>query len=204
MKIVCIGRNYSEHAKELNNAIPEVPLFFIKPDSAVHNGKLPYFIPSFTKDLHYELELVIKICKTGKHIKKQFASNYISGISVGIDFTARDIQQEVKTKGHPWELAKAFDGSAVLSKTFKPYDDFKGKDVKFQLLKNGECVQDGNSADMIFNVDEILEYVTKFVTLKKGDLIMTGTPSGVGKVEGGDFLEGFLEEDKILELKIKK
>ena len=204
MKIICIGRNYSDHAKELGNAVPKKPLFFLKPDSAILPKKQAFFYPEFTKDIHYELELVIKINRLGKHIEERFAKDYYKEISIGLDLTARDLQQECKEKGLPWEIAKGFDGSAIIGTKFIPKSNFENQnDITFHLLKNGEKVQIGNSKDMIFSVDKIIAYVSQFMTLKIGDLIYTGTPVGVGPIQIGDKLEGFLEDEKLLELRVK-
>jgi 2-keto-4-pentenoate hydratase/2-oxohepta-3-ene-1,7-dioic acid hydratase in catechol pathway len=204
VKIICIGRNYSEHAKELGNDTPSEPLFFLKPDSAILPKKQPLFYPEFTKDLHYELEVVVKINKLGKHIEERFAHTYYKEIGVGIDFTARDIQQECKEKGLPWEKAKGFDGSAILPKKFVDKSNFQDiNNINFKLFKNKEEVQNGNTKDMIFSIDKIIAYISQFYTLKIGDLIFTGTPAGVGPVKIGDTLEGFLEEESLLNLRIK-
>ena len=182
MKIICIGRNYVNHAKELGNAIPSEPLFFLKPDTAIQPKGHPFFIPFFSNDIHYEVELVLRINKTGKHIKEHFAHTYYSQIGLGIDFTARDIQQECKAKGLPWEKAKGFDGSAQISRTFINKSDLDLNNITFSLQKNDEQVQIGNSKDMCFNFDAIIAYISKFYTLKIGDLLYTGTPEGVGSV----------------------
>ena len=204
MKIICIGRNYSEHAKELGNEAPKEPLFFLKPDSAILPKRVPFYIPSFTNDLHYEVELLVKINKLGKHIEERFAHTYYEKIGLGIDFTARDIQQECKSKGLPWEKAKGFDGSAVIGKDFIDKSEFESvQNISFSLNKNKEQVQLGNSKDMIFTIDKIISYVSQFMTLKIGDIIYTGTPAGVGKVEIGDKLEGFLGEKQLISLDIK-
>ncbi len=204
MKIICIGRNYADHAKELNNPLPSEPVFFFKPDTSILPKKQPFFIPSFTNDLHHELEVVIKINKLGKNISKKYAHTYYEEIGLGIDFTARDVQQECKKKGLPWEKAKAFDYSAPLGEKFLNKNDFIDlNDIPFKLLKNGEIAQEGNTKDMIFNFDSIIEYISQFVTLKIGDLIFTGTPAGVAKVEIGDRLEGYIGDEKLLDLKIK-
>lgn len=204
MKIICIGRNYAKHAKELGNSVPEEPVFFMKPDSARLPKKAPFYYPNFTKDLHYEVELVIKINKLGKNISKKFAHTYYNEIGLGIDFTARDLQQECKAKGLPWEKAKAFDYSAPMSTLFIPKSDFKDlNNINFSLLKNQELVQQGNTQEMLFNFDELIVYLSKFMTLKIGDLIFTGTPAGVGPVVIGDHLEGFIESQKMIDLKIK-
>jgi acylpyruvate hydrolase len=205
MKIICIGRNYADHARELNNKVPSEPMFFLKPDSAILPHRHPLFIPDWTDDMHYEVELVIRITRLGKHVSKKFAHRYFSEVGVGIDFTARDVQQVCKEKGWPWEKAKAFDGSAALSRHFEPLKELGGdiQDVKFSLKKNGEVVQDGHSGDMIFPVDEIIAHVSRFMTLKMGDLIYTGTPAGVGKVVSGDVLEAFIGENNLLKVRVK-
>jgi 2-keto-4-pentenoate hydratase/2-oxohepta-3-ene-1,7-dioic acid hydratase in catechol pathway len=203
MKIICIGRNYAEHAKELGNNVPTEPVFFCKPDSAMLPRSNPLFIPPFTNDLHYEVELIIKIDRLGKNIEEQFADRYYSTIGLGIDFTARDVQEEQKKKGLPWEKAKAFDGSAVVGKDFLALEEFDRTNIRFSLKKNGEVVQIGNSSDMIFNFNKIIAYVSQFMTLKIGDLIFTGTPSGVGPVAINDVLEGYLGEKKMFKVNIK-
>jgi len=203
MKIICIGRNYADHAKELNNPLPTEPLFFSKPDSAILPKRNPFYIPEFTNDVHYELELVIKINKLGKHIAPEYAHTYYSEIGLGLDLTARDVQQELKQKGHPWEKAKAFDGSAVLGDFVNVADVKNMSNIKFKLQKNGIEVQHGQSADMIFSFDTLISYISQFMTLKIGDLIFTGTPAGVGKLNVGDKLEGFLEGEKLLRCNIK-
>jgi 2-keto-4-pentenoate hydratase/2-oxohepta-3-ene-1,7-dioic acid hydratase in catechol pathway len=204
MKIICIGRNYAKHAKELGNSIPEEPVFFMKPDSARLPKKAPFFYPNFTNDLHYEVELVLRINKLGKNITKKFAHTYYNEIGIGIDFTARDIQQECKEKGLPWEKAKAFDYSAPMSQVFLSKTEFENLDnINFSLNKNQEEVQKGNTSEMLFNFDELIVYLSKFMTLKIGDLIFTGTPAGVGPVSIGDHLEGFIEGQKLIDLKIK-
>ena len=204
MKIICIGRNYAKHAKELGNTVPTEPVYFMKPDSALLPKKQPFFYPNFTKDLHYEVELVIKICKLGKNISKKFASTYYNEIGLGIDFTARDIQLECKAKGLPWEKAKAFDYSAPLSREFIQKSEIKNlDDIAFSLEKNGKIVQKGNSKDMLFNFDQLVCYISQFMTLKIGDLIFTGTPAGVGPVKIGDQLTGYIEDKKMLDLNIK-
>lgn len=203
MKIICIGRNYSEHAKELNNPLPSKPVFFMKPDTALLPKNLPFFYPEFTKDLHYECELVFKINKVGKNISEKFAHTYYDEIGLGIDFTARDLQEECKTKGLPWEIAKSFEHSAPLSETFIPKSELNLKNINFYLKQNDKTVQVGNSKDMIFNIDQIIVYISQFMTLKKGDLIFTGTPAGVGPVSIGDTLTGYIGETKMLDLKIK-
>lgn len=204
MKIICIGRNYREHAKELGNEAPKEPLFFLKPDSAILPKRVPFYIPEFTNDLHYEVELLVKINRLGKHIEERFANEYYSQIGLGIDFTARDLQKECKSKGLPWEKAKAFDGSAIIGKEFIDKSEFESvQDISFSLNKNGDQVQLGNSKDMIFTIDAIISYVSQFFTLKIGDIIYTGTPSGVGPVKIGDKLEGFLGKKQLVSLDIK-
>ena len=203
MKIICIGRNYAEHAKELGNAAPTEPVFFIKPDTAISPKGHPFFIPDFTDNVHYEVEVVIRINRLGKHIEERFAHKYYSEIGLGIDFTARDVQEEVKAKGLPWEKAKGFDGSAVISRKFISKDDLNLSDLNFSLTKNGETVQSGNTKDMLFHFDSIIAYISQFYTLKIGDLIYTGTPSGVGPVKSGDTLEGFIEDEKMFRVNVK-
>jgi 2-keto-4-pentenoate hydratase/2-oxohepta-3-ene-1,7-dioic acid hydratase in catechol pathway len=204
MKIICIGRNYSEHAKELGNAVPTEPVFFCKPDSAILPRSNPLYIPEWTNDLHYEIELIVKIDRLGKNIEAEFADRYYSTIGLGIDFTARDVQEEMKKKSLPWEKAKAFDGSAVISKDFISLGELNDRtNIRFSLKKNGEIVQSGQSSDMIFSFDKIIENVSKYMTLKIGDFIFTGTPSGVGPVKIGDVLEGYLEEKKMFRVVIK-
>lgn len=203
MKIICIGRNYANHAKELGNTVPTEPVFFLKPDTAISPKGHPFFIPDFTSNVHYEVELVIKINRLGKHIEERFAHKYYSEIGLGIDFTARDIQEKVKAKGLPWEKAKGFDGSAVISRKFLSKEELKLDNITFSLHKNGESVQEGNSSDMLFNFDKIISYISQFYTLKIGDLIYTGTPAGVGQVVNGDTLEGFIEDKEMFKVKIK-
>ena len=203
MKIICIGSNYENHAKELENTIPKEPLFFLKPDTAIQPKGHPFFIPNFSKNIHYEIELVIKIDKSGKNIEEKFAHKYYSQIGLGIDFTARDIQEECKSKGLPWEKAKGFDGSAQISRKFIDKTKLKLDNISFQLEKNGEIVQSGNSSYMIFNFDKIISYLSKFYSLKIGDLIYTGTPSGVGEVIAGDILKGFITNKEMLNVIVK-
>lgn len=203
MKIIAIGRNYAEHAKELNNPVPTVPVIFMKPDTAILKDNKPFYHPEFSTDIHHEIELVLKISKEGKHIAEKFASNYFDEIGLGIDFTARDIQQKHKEKGLPWELAKAFDNSAPVSK-FIPKANFKDlNNLNIRLNLNGKTVQDGNTKDLLFSFEYIIAFVSKYITLKKGDLIFTGTPQGVGKVNIGDHLEGYLENEKLLDFEIR-
>jgi 2-keto-4-pentenoate hydratase/2-oxohepta-3-ene-1,7-dioic acid hydratase in catechol pathway len=201
MKIICIGRNYADHAKEMKAAVPTEPVFFMKPDTALLKEQ-DFYLPDFTTDLHHEIELVVKISKPGKHISEQFAHKYYEEIGLGIDFTARDIQAHCKEKGLPWEKAKAFDNSAPIGK-FLEKEAFTLNNINFELLVNGEVKQTGNSADMIFSIDKIISYVSQYVTLKTGDLIYTGTPEGVGPVKIGDKLEGFINGERFLQLNIK-
>lgn len=203
MKIICIGRNFIKHAKELGNSVPKEPLFFLKPDTAIQPKGHPFFIPEFSDDIHYEIELVIKINKIGKHIEERFAHKYYSQIGLGIDFTARDIQQECKKKGLPWEKAKGFDGSAQISKIFIDKSNLNLENISFKLEKNGEIVQNGNSKDMLFHFDKIISYISKFYTLKIGDLIYTGTPEGVAKVQRGDILKGYIGQKEMLKVLVK-
>lgn len=204
MKIFCVGRNYSEHAKELGNEVPENPVIFSKPDTALVKNGEPFYLPDFTDDVHHEVELVIKISKMGKKIQPKFASNYYQEIGLGIDFTARDLQTQLKTKGLPWELAKGFDGSAPLGDFVHVADlNLTNQPLVFSLQKNGQVVQQGNTSQMIFSFDEIVSFVSQYFTLKVGDLIYTGTPSGVGKVSIGDKLEGFIEDKLMLTCEIK-
>ena len=203
MKIICIGRNYVNHAKELGNDIPTEPLFFLKPATAIQPKGHPFFIPHFSNNIHYEVELVIKINKAGKHIEERFAHKYYSQIGLGIDFTARDIQEECKAKGLPWEKAKGFDGSAQISRNFIDKAELALNDITFSLEKNGEQVQIGNSKDMIFSFDKIIAYISKFYTLQIGDLIYTGTPEGVGPVKAGDKLQGLIAEKEMFKVMVK-
>ncbi len=203
MKIFCIGRNYAEHAKELNNPVPKKPLVFMKPTTALAKKGRPLYYPEFTKDLHYEAEIVLRMNGNVKHIEEKFAHKYYDEISIGIDFTARDVQAKCKEKGHPWEIAKGFDRSAPIGE-FIALDILEDKDaIKFQLLKNGEVVQDGTTADMIFNFNQLISYLSTIFTLSTGDLIYTGTPAGVGPVKIGDVLEGFIEGEKLLHCEVR-
>jgi 2-keto-4-pentenoate hydratase/2-oxohepta-3-ene-1,7-dioic acid hydratase in catechol pathway len=203
LKIICVGRNYAAHIAELENERPEHPVLFIKPDTSLLQKKQPFFIPHFTDDIHYEVELVVRIDRIGKHIEPQFAPKYYSHIGLGIDFTARNVQQELKAKGLPWEKAKAFDGSALVGdwvpKTALPNLD----SIAFSLEKNGEIVQRGNSAQMLWKIDDLISYCSTFFTLKIGDILFTGTPAGVGAVAEGDLLTGFLESKEAFSVKIK-
>ena len=203
MKIFCVGRNYVDHAKELNNPVPEQPLIFIKPSTAYLNRNKPFYHPEFSNDIHYELELVLKICRKGKHIAEKFAHRYYDQISVGIDFTARDVQAKFKAKGWPWELAKGFDHSAPIG-PFEPLsDEDKTKPILFDLDINGKRVQSGNSGDMIFSFDRLISYISGYFTLHEGDMLFTGTPAGVGQIKIGDRLEGFLNGNKLLDFRVK-
>lgn len=202
MKIICIGRNYAKHIAELKNERPEDPVIFIKPDSAILLKNNPFFIPPFSEDIHYEVELVVKINKIGKFIDKKFAHKYYDMIGLGIDFTARDLQGKLKEKGLPWEKAKAFDGSAVVG-DFVDKSKLDMSRIRFQLKKNGELVQDGDSTHMLWGIDEIISYVSQFFTLKIGDLIFTGTPAGVGKVASDDVLEGTIQGEKMFQVRVK-
>ncbi len=203
MKIICIGRNYADHAKEMNAELPSVPMFFMKADVSILRPGTPFFYPNFSKDIHYECELVVKIDRVGKNISEKFAHKYYSEIGLGIDFTARDLQQKCKEKGHPWEIAKSFEGSAPISKEFISKETLDLGKLTFSLKKNGETVQFGNTTDMIFKIDELIAYISQFMTLKKGDLIYTGTPSGVGSIKIGDELTGYIEEKEMFSVKIK-
>jgi 2-keto-4-pentenoate hydratase/2-oxohepta-3-ene-1,7-dioic acid hydratase in catechol pathway len=203
MKIICIGRNYIEHAKELNNEVPDSPVFFLKPDTAILKDNYPFYHPEFSNVVHYECEIVVKISKNGKHISENFAPKYYEEISVGIDFTARDLQQKCKEKGLPWEIAKAFDGAAPIGE-FISINEFENiHNIGFHLLKNNEKVQEGNTQNMIFNINYIIAYVSKFITLRKGDLIFTGTPKGVGQVKIGDRLKAFIGKKELLNFEVK-
>lgn len=203
MKIICIGRNYIDHAKELNNPVPKEPVFFIKPDTALLPKRNPFVYPSFTKDLHYEVEIVLRINKIGKHIEEKFAHKYYNEIGIGVDFTARDVQQQCKEKGLPWEKAKAFDFSAPTS-DFVPIKNFKDiNQLNFELKVNDELKQKGNTKEMLFNFNQIVAYVSQFVTLKIGDYIYTGTPAGVGPISINDKIACFIEGEKMLEFNVK-
>ena len=203
MKIFCIGRNYVNHAHEMNASIPEKPLFFMKPDTAILGKKEDVYYPDFTNDIHYECELVVRIHKVGKNISEKFAHKYYEQVGIGLDLTARDLQSKCKENGHPWEIAKAFDNSAPIGTHFLSLENKNIQNINFHLLKNGKIVQKGNSKDMIFSVDKIIAYLSKFFTLKTGDLIFTGTPEGVGSIAIGDRLEAYIEDEKLLDLTIK-
>ena len=202
MKIICIGRNYVEHIHELNNEVPEEPVIFQKPDTALLRENAPFFIPDFTKDVHHEVEVVVRIKKMGKSIPVQFAHTYYDEISLGIDFTARDLQSKLKSKGLPWEKAKGFDHSAVIG-NFLPKTDFNLLNLNFHLTKNGEIVQKGNTQQMINSIDQIISHVSEYFTLKVGDYIYTGTPAGVGAVSPEDHLEAYLEQTKMFDFRVK-
>ncbi|PZX61555.1 fumarylacetoacetate hydrolase family protein [Hydrotalea sandarakina] len=203
MKIFCVGRNYVEHAKELGNAIPDEPVIFMKPKSALLQTNVPFYYPEFTNELHYEAELVFQICKNGKYIKQKDAPHFYNKITVGIDFTARDIQNELKKKGLPWEKAKAWDQSAVVGKWLPIEKDMMKKPIEFSLFKNNEQVQLGNTTQMIYTVDYLIAHISNYFSLNIGDLIFTGTPAGVGECVVGDELTGYLGKEKMFELTIK-
>jgi 2-keto-4-pentenoate hydratase/2-oxohepta-3-ene-1,7-dioic acid hydratase in catechol pathway len=203
MKIFCVGRNYADHAKELGNDVPDEPVIFMKPKSALLQPHTPFYYPEFTNELHYECELVLRISKNGKYIQEKFASKYYDAVSVGIDFTARDIQKELKEKGLPWEKAKAWDNSAVVGK-WLPLANIKNKkDINFGLYKNKELMQQGNSKDMIFDFDYIISYISNYFSVNIGDLVYTGTPKGVGEIVVGDEVEAFIEKENLLTLDVK-
>ena len=203
MKIICIGRNYREHAKELNNAVPEKPVFFMKPDTALLQKNNPFFYPDFSKNVQYETEIVLKINRNGRHIEEQFAHKYYDEIGIGIDFTARDLQAEQKKKGLPWEIAKAFDQSAPVGKFLLKSQFPDLNRIRFSLRINDEVRQQGNTEDMMFSFDRIISYVSQFISLKPGDLIFTGTPAGVGPIQINDHFEVFIEDEKLLEFNVK-
>jgi len=204
MRIFAIGRNYVEHIQELNNERPDEPVIFTKPDTAILRNNAPFYHPSFSKDIHHEVELVLRICKDGKNIEEQFATRYFDAIGVGIDFTARDLQQKAKDKGLPWDIAKGFNGSAPISDTFLPLDKFKDlKNITFKLEVDGKQKQLGNTSLMLFSFEYIIAYLSKFFTLKTGDLIFTGTPKGVGPVAIGNTLSAYIENEKLLEFSVK-
>lgn len=203
MKIFCIGRNYVDHAKELNNPVPSEPLVFMKPSTALLVNNKPFYYPDFTQDLHYEGEIVLRIAKNGRSVQPEFASRYYDAVAFGIDFTARDVQDKLKSKGHPWEIAKGFDRSAPISR-FVPLEELKDlKDIHFQLKKNGVVVQDGHTRDLIFTFDTLICHISKYFMLQKGDYVFTGTPAGVGPVQIGDVLEGSIEGVEMLRCAIK-
>ena len=203
MKIICVGRNYKNHVNELNNIVPTEPIIFLKPDTSIILKKQPFFIPDFSNDIHYEVEVIVKINRVGKYISKEFAHKYYDKIGLGVDFTARDIQRNQKKFGLPWEKAKAFDGSALIGKWVNKtsFDDIN--DINFSLMKNNELVQQGNTSQMLWDIDSIIAYVSSFFTLKIGDIIFTGTPAGVGAVKENDKLKGFINGDEFFDLKIR-
>lgn len=203
MKIFCVGRNYSEHAKELGNAVPEEPVIFMKPKSALLQANTPFYYPEFSNELHYEVEIVLRICKNGKYIQDKQAPQYFNAISVGIDFTARDLQADLKKKGLPWEKAKAWDNSAVIAPWIELTPEMMRKSIRFSLKKNGVVVQQGDTKDMIFSFNDIISHISNYFSLNIGDAVFTGTPSGVGECVVGDVLEGFIEDKRMFELLIK-
>lgn len=203
MKIICVGRNYAEHAKELSNDVPAKPVIFMKPKSAMLLPGKPFYYPEFTDNIHYECELVFRICKNGKYVQEKFAHKYYDAVTVGLDLTARDLQQELKSKGLPWELAKAFDGSAIVGDFIPITPDFSINDLQFELHKNGQRVQVGYAKDMIYPIDEIIEFVTNYISVNIGDLVFTGTPAGVGPITVYDKLEGYLGGEKLLHADIR-
>jgi 2-keto-4-pentenoate hydratase/2-oxohepta-3-ene-1,7-dioic acid hydratase in catechol pathway len=203
MKIICIGRNYAEHAKELGNDIPDEPVIFMKPKSALLQSHTPFYYPEFSNELNYECELVLRVCKNGKYIQERHAANYYNGITVGIDFTARDIQDELKKKGLPWEKAKAFDNSAAVGKFIDVTPALNRKNINFTFYKNKELMQTGNSGNMIFSIDSLISHISNYFSLNIGDIIFTGTPAGVGECVVGDVLEAFLEKENLLSVEVK-
>ncbi|WP_136480549.1 fumarylacetoacetate hydrolase family protein [Cognatitamlana onchidii] len=203
MKLICIGRNYTEHIEELENEKPKEPVIFLKPDTAILLKKQPFFIPDFSDDVHYEVEVLVKINRVGKYIDRKFAHKYYEDIGLGIDFTARDLQSHLKSKGLPWEKAKSFDGAAVIGKWIPKNELLDVNKIQFSLKKNDKIVQNGNSSHMLWKIDEIIEYVSKYFTLKIGDIIFTGTPSGVGKVNANDKLKGYIEEKEMFSITVK-
>ena len=203
MKLICIGRNYTEHIEELNNEKPTDPVVFLKPDTAILLKKQPFFIPDFSDDVHYEVEVLVKINRVGKHIDRKFAHKYYQEIGLGIDFTARDLQAKLKVKGLPWEKAKSFDGAAVIGDWIPVEEVENVDDINFSLKKNDFIVQNGNTSLMLWKIDELIEYVSKYFTLKIGDIIFTGTPAGVGKVNANDKLKGFIENKELFSITVK-
>lgn len=204
MKIICIGQNYRKHCLELGNKIPTEPVFFLKPDTALHRNNDPFYLPDFSNNLHYELELVVRINRVGKCIEERFAHRYYNEVGLGVDFTARDLQYKQSEAGLPWEVAKAFDHSAAISPEFFPIEKIENiQDLQFRCDLNSQPVQYGATSDMIFTIDRLISYVSKFVTLKIGDLLFTGTPAGVGALKIGDRLEGFLEDQKLIDIEIR-
>jgi 2-keto-4-pentenoate hydratase/2-oxohepta-3-ene-1,7-dioic acid hydratase in catechol pathway len=203
MKIICIGRNYTKHIEELQNERPDEPVVFLKPDSAILLKQHPFVIPEFSNDVHHEVEILVKINKVGKYIESKFAHNYYDEIGLGIDFTARDLQSKLKEKGLPWEKAKAFDGSAVIGDFLSKKDFSSLENINFELTNNGNSVQKGNTSHMLWKIDELIAYVSQYFTLKKGDIIFTGTPEGVSAVKPNDILEGFIENKKLFRIQVK-
>ena len=203
MKIFCVGRNYADHAKELGNAVPEEPVIFMKPKTALLPSNTPFYYPQFSNELHYEVEVVLRICKNGKDIQEQNASDYIDAFTIGIDFTARDLQAELKKKGLPWEKAKAWDNSAIIGKWIPFTDEIKNNPIHFSLQKNKEIVQVGNTVHLIFSFDTVIAHISQYFSLNIGDLIYTGTPAGVGECVNEDLLEGYYEKEKMFALEIK-
>ena len=203
MKIIAVARNYSEHAKEMNHPLPDEPVIFMKPRSALLDRGEPFYYPDFTKEIDYETEIVLKISKNGKHFSEKFSGNYYDEVSVGIDFTARDLQRKCKEKGLPWEIAKSFDNSAAVGSFIHKDELNNAHDLDFSLRKNGEVVQKGNTSQMIFSIDHLLSYISSFFTLNKGDIVFTGTPVGVGKIKVGDMLEGYIGQEKLLSCEVK-
>ncbi len=203
MKIICVGQNYIKHIEELNSKKNNNPVIFLKPDSSILAKNQPFFIPPFSKNIHHEVEILIKINKVGRHIQEKFANKYYDEIGLGIDFTARDIQSELKKKGLPWEISKGFDGSALIGKFIPKKNISDLNNLSFSLKKNDQIVQNGNTKSMLWKIDELIVYISQFFTLKKGDIIFTGTPAGVGKVKENDILEGFIEDEKLFNVKIK-
>lgn len=203
MKIICIGRNYSDHVRELQNEIPQEPVFFLKPDTALVTRNRPFFYPEFSTEIHYEVEIVFRICKVGKYIQEKFAHTYYNEIAIGLDMTARDLQREAQKNGLPWEKTKGFDCSAPIS-SFVPISEFPDlKNLNFSLKKNGETVQSGNTSKMIFSIDKIIAHISQFITLKTGDIIFTGTPAGIGPVQIGDKLTAYIEGKKMLSCNVR-
>jgi 2-keto-4-pentenoate hydratase/2-oxohepta-3-ene-1,7-dioic acid hydratase in catechol pathway len=203
MKVIAVGRNYIAHAQELNNPVPKEPIIFLKPDSAVLKNNRDFYYPDFSSNIHFEVEVIVQICKEGKHVDERFASNYYDKVGLGIDFTARDIQQHHKEKGLPWELAKAFDHSAPISNLF-PIEKYNSiKDLSFALEINDVKVQEGNTSDMLFSIEKLISFTSKYITLRKGDILFTGTPAGVGPIKIGDHLKGYLNGECVLDFKIK-
>ncbi len=203
MKIFCIGRNYADHAKEMNSPVPEKPMIFMKPSTALLANNNAFYYPEFSSNIHYEVEVILKVGKNGRHIDQKFANSYYDMIGLGIDFTARDVQAVCKEKGHPWEIAKSFDFSAVISREFIPKDQLNLDDLNFRLEKNGEIVQQSSTKHLIFKFDKLISYISTMFTLKMGDMIYTGTPAGVGPVQIGDVLKGYIEDQLMFECEIK-